>query len=134
MDPSQDWLLRQLTILTDGLRGLHDRSAKTEIPQPTDAINSDDILPAILKGMVENKQIDQAENLLFRCVENYPLVENFKIGLDFYNYLATLPRETLEEAGWSPKEIKDGVADLYYLIFEEDLNLDDFFKEDNTHG
>lgn len=134
MDPSQDWFLRQLTILTDGLRGLHDRNAKTEIPEPTDSISNDDVLPVILKGMVENKQIDQAENLLFRCVENYPLVENFQIGLDFYNHLATLPREALAEAGWTTREIKDGIADLYFLIFKEHLNIEDFFKEDNNHG
>lgn len=130
MDPSQDWFLRQLTILTDGLRGLHDRSAKIEIPEPTDSISNDDVLPAILKGMVANKQIDEAENLLFRCVENYPLVENIKIGLDFYNLLATMDPAELAEAGWSRQEIKEGVADLYELIYAETLDIDKIFEEE----
>ncbi len=130
MDPSQDWFMRQLMILTDGIRGTREKGAKIEIPEPTNAIANDNVLPEILKGMVANGQIDEAENLLFRCVENYPLVENFHIGLDFYKTLAALSSEDLTNAGWSKDEIMEGISDLYQLIFNETLEPEKIFREE----
>ncbi|MEG1496742.1 MAG: DUF6483 family protein [Clostridiales bacterium] len=130
MDPSQDWFLRQLMNLADGIQGIHSQSSKIEIPQPTNAVNSDEILPLILNGMIKSGKIDEAENLLFRCVENYPLVENYTIGLDFYAKLATMDADDLKAAGWSREEIKDGIADLHFLIFDEPLDRKTIFEEE----
>lgn len=123
MDPSQDWLLRMIYDLAAGMRASSERGTRTEIPRPTNSVSDDDMLPEILREMIAAGKLDEGENLLFRCVENYPLVENYTIGLDFYEALTLLPPEELAKAGWSIAEIKEGLGDLHRLIFNEPLDF-----------
>lgn len=125
MNLSNDWLMRQIANLGDGLQQLLKKDDRATIPQPTNAIADDEILSEILNGLVESGQIDEAENLLFRCIENYPLVENYKIGLDFYKSLILLDEKELNNAGWSKEEIKDGLNDLHIIIFDEPMSVDE---------
>ena len=122
MDPYQDWLLRTIYNVAAGLRGFQERGSRTEIPMPTNAVRDEDMLAEILREMIAAGKLDEAENLLFRCVENYPLVENYSIGLHFYEELTLLPEEELAAAGWTRQEIRDGLDDLHQLIFHEPLN------------
>lgn len=125
MDPSQDWLLRMINNLSAGMRACCESGTRSEIPKPTNSVQDDDMLPEILNEMIAAGKLNEAENLLFRCVENYPLTENYVIGLDFYEKLTLLPEVELTAAGWTWQEIKDGLADLHQLIFHEPLSLND---------
>ncbi|MGM9568270.1 MAG: DUF6483 family protein [Clostridia bacterium] len=127
MDPTKDWLLRTIITLTQGLSNQLSKGVRTEIPRPNNAVGDDEILPEILNEMIRAGKIDEAENLLFRCVENLPLTENYAIGLGFYETLSLLSDEELRISGWSRREIKEGIADLHRAVFHE---TPDFFEED----
>ncbi|MGI5873689.1 MAG: DUF6483 family protein [Bacillota bacterium] len=131
MDPTKDWLLRTIVTLGQALsRG--ERGTRTEIPRPDNALGDDDLLPEILNEMIAAGKLDEAENLLYRFIENYPLAENYGIGLDFYERLSRLSDEELARDGWSRREIRDGIADLHRLIFREEppFDLEDEDEED----
>lgn len=115
MDIYQDYLLRMIFDISRGV-GLLKRHEQAVIPTPTNELGDDDMLPEILRGLVSQGHIDEAENLLFRCLENYPLAENFNLGLQFYEYLARLDEAVLRQAGWSREEIRDGLQDLCILL------------------
>lgn len=127
MDPTKDWLLRTIITLTQGLGNQLGKGVRTEIPRPNNALGDDEILPEILNEMIRAGKIDEAENLLFRCVGNLPLAENYAIGLEFYETLSLLSDEELRISGWNRKEIKEGIADLHRAVFHE---TPDFLKED----
>jgi len=109
--------------LAQGMRACSERGARMEIPKPTNSVSDDDMLPEILQEMIAAGKLDEAENLLFLCVKNCPLAENYIIGLDFYEALTLLPEEELSASGWSREEIKEGLNDLHQLIFHEPLDL-----------
>lgn len=119
MDPTKDWLLRTIITLTQGLANQLGKGTRTEIPRPNNDLGDDDMLPEILTEMINAGKLDEGENLLFRCVENYPLAENYAVGLRFYQQLSNLSTEELENAGWTPQEIKEGIIDLHRLVFGE---------------
>ncbi len=119
MDPTQDWLLRSIITLAQALGGAKEKT-RVEIPEPSNALGDDDLLPEILKEMILCGKLDEAENLLYGFLERYPLVENYAIGLKFYEDLSRLSDERLKEDGWDRNEIKEGIADLHRLIFHED--------------
>lgn len=127
MDPTKDWLLRTIVTLSQGLADHRNKGIRSEIPRPNNAVGDDEVLPEILKEMIGAGKIDEAENLLFRCIENVPLAENYAIGLGFYETLSLLSDEELCRAGWSRREIKEGLGDLHRAVFHE---TPDFLKED----
>lgn len=130
MDPSRDWLLRMIYTLGQSFETASTKGTRTVIPRPNNAVSDDDLLPEILKEMVQAGKLNEAENLLFRCIENYPLNENYMLGLKFYASLTELSDEEFADAGWSRNEIKDGICDLHSLIFGEypKLDLEDLQK------
>lgn len=130
MDPTKDWLLRTIFTLAQGLSAFSQKGTRTEIPRPNDELGDDDMLPEILREMIRAGKFDDAENLLFRCAENYPLAENYRMGLDFYKELSMLEDEELAGAGWSRQEIKEGISDLHKLIFHEELNFEEIPEEE----
>lgn len=127
MDPTKDWLLRTIITLSQGAANQRSKGTRTEIPRPNNAIGDDEILIEILREMIEAGKINEAENLLFRCIENYPLAENYTMGLHFYETLTLLSDEELNRAGWSREEIQEGIIDLHRAVFHETLDLS---KED----
>lgn len=120
MDPYKDWLLRSIFTLAQGLSAHVSKGVRTEIPRPNNEIGDDDMLPEILSEMVMAGKLDEAENLLFRSVENYPLLENYAIGLRFYEQLTALSDEELAKSNWTRDEIKEGLMDLYDKVKNEE--------------
>lgn len=116
MDPYKDWLLRSIFTLAQGLSAHVSKGTRTEIPRPNNEIGDDEMLPEILSEMIQAGKLDEAENLLFRSVENYPLIENYTIGLRFYEQLSALSDEELAQSNWTRDEIKNGLMDLYDMI------------------
>lgn len=117
MDPYKDWLLRSIFTLAQGLSA-NAKGTRTEIPRPNNEITDDEMLPEILSEMIGAGKLDEAENLLFRAVENYPLMENGAIGLNFYEQIAALSDEELAKCNWTRDEIREGLMDLYRKIEE----------------
>lgn len=127
MDPTKDWLLRTIITLTQGMANQLGKGIRAEIPRPNNTVGDDEMLPEILNEMIGAGKIDEAEDLLFRCVENMPLAENYTIGLHFYEKLSLLSDDELQRAGWSRQEIKEGLVDLHRAIFHE---TPDFLMEE----
>lgn len=114
-----DYLMRMILDITRGVNTLLKKAEHPTIPTPTNELGDDELLPEILKGLVSQGHIDEAENLLFRCLENYPLAENFALGLQFYEMLIAMDESELAAAGWSQDEIKEGLQDLCALLEPE---------------
>lgn len=116
MDPYKDWLLRSIFTLAQALSAHGVKGTRTEIPRPSNEIKDDEMLPEILSEMIGAGKLDEAENLLFQAIENYPLIENGIIGLHFYEELAALSDEDLAKSNWTREEIKEGLMDLHRKI------------------
>lgn len=65
-----------------------------------------------LVDMVDNGEINLAENLLFAKIEENHLYDMLELGLDFYVYLSSKSDDFLEEHNFSRQEISDGLEDL----------------------
>lgn len=114
MDPYKDWLLRSIFTLAQGLSTM--KGTRTEIPRPDNEIGDDEMLSEILSEMIGAGKLDEAENLLFQAIGNYPLMENAAIGLHFYEEIAALSDEELAKCNWTREEIKEGLTDLCQII------------------
>lgn len=61
-----------------------------------------------LQQMVDNGEINEAENLLFEEVEKNQSVSNLAVANLFYNYLSLVPKERLLDCNYSEQEIQEG--------------------------
>lgn len=62
--------------------------------------------------MVDDGEINLAENLLFEKIQENPSCDMLELGLDFYVYLNSKSDNFLEENNFSRQEISDGLEDL----------------------
>ena len=83
---------------------------------------SDDgnVLSGIIRSLVHQNKINQAENLLFEQLEENPSKENLFIALGFYAMIGKKTEEELLEADFSKEEIEDGISDIKRLYNVED--------------
>lgn len=65
-----------------------------------------------LYDLVDNGEINLAENILYDKIDKERSLDLFKVGVDFYVYLNTKSDEFLEENNFSRQEIVDGLEDL----------------------
>lgn len=68
-----------------------------------------------LHDLVDNGEINKAEDMLFTEMEKAKSPEYLEIGVDFYGYLNDLPDEFLDENNFSRQEITEGVRDMQKL-------------------
>ncbi|HIR28800.1 MAG TPA: hypothetical protein IAB84_12600 [Candidatus Choladousia intestinigallinarum] len=87
-----------------------------------------------LKNLVEEKKINEAENLLYEYLDELDQDENraFGLALLFYDLLTGLSDEYLEESGYTREEVTEGVtaaASRYgYERFAQELMEGDWDK------
>lgn len=87
-----------------------------------------------LKNLVEEKKINEAENLLYEYLDELDQDENRASGLAllFYDLLTGLSDEYLEESGYTREEVTEGVtaaASRYgYERFAQELMEGDWDK------
>lgn len=68
-----------------------------------------------LVKLAEEGRIDEAENLLFREVEEKRDVERLNTAIRFYSYLNSVDGNQLKHSGFSKEEIRDGFSDICAL-------------------
>lgn len=76
-----------------------------------------EFLNRLLK-MVENGEINDAEDKLFERVEEEKSEPMLAVALEFYNCLSLLPKERLESCDYSHEEIAEGlnaIKDIYII-------------------
>ncbi len=118
---NKDYLMRMLDDMNKmAARLMLKKVVKEDELRSTVEAGDGDMLPLILKGLVNEGNIDPAENLLFRFSELYPTRELFQVGLDFYAYLNKMEDEELTKAGWDRKEIHEGLTDFAALFPPEE--------------
>ena len=77
--------------------------------------SSEQFLLYQLEKLVLQKQINQAENLLFQQLEETPTKEYFAVALQFYQLLQQMTDSALEECNFSRQEIMEGLRDIEKL-------------------
>lgn len=72
----------------------------------------DYVIKALLTRLVSEGKINEAENLLFKTVEENPSPQMMKLSLEFYKDLGKKTEEELEACGFSKEEIVEGLTDI----------------------
>jgi len=74
-----------------------------------------DLFYVLLCKMIDDKKINEAENLLFEMLE-VNNQDHLIIATDFYNRLSNLTDKELEEADFSKYEISNGINEIKTLF------------------
>ncbi|MCH5300660.1 MAG: hypothetical protein J1E56_05000 [Ruminococcus sp.] len=75
----------------------------------------------ILRKLVDEGKINEAENLLFSEIEKNKDIELLEVALDFYGYLNEKEDNFLEENGFSHQEILEGLQDIQKMYNIEEI-------------
>ena len=111
----QDYILRQIEILTQGIRRVF--FGKREKGAAAFAVSG--ALPGALwytrvLERLEAGDVNGAENLLFALMDPAE-PQGLLAALDFYNRLRRIPEERLLESGFSLAEVEQGLLDAAAL-------------------
>ena len=107
-----DFLMRQIEFITTAVAEIvfSKPSSKYEIQNEVRQLESD-LLYALLCKMLDKKDINGAENLLFDMIESENH-DHLLIATDFYNKVSHMSDEELIEADFSKSEIERGLNDV----------------------
>lgn len=83
-----------------------------------------------MKMLVDNYEINQAENLLFDNID-IDNIEDLKLALLFYQYVNDKDNEFLKKSNYSREEIEQGIKDIAKKYGYE--NIVDLFLMWNTN-
>ncbi len=83
-----------------------------------------------MKMLVDNYEINQAENLLFDNID-IDNIEDLKLALLFYQYINDKDNEFLKKSNYSREEIEQGIKDISKKYGYE--NIVDLFLMWNTN-
>jgi len=118
----KDYLVRQIELMTESIACLvlnTKTSVKQEVYSETSQAESD-LLHVLLCGLIEQKRINDAENLLFDSLNpnNY---NHLAVAMDFYNRVNNMTDEELEDADFSREEIAEGLDEVRTILELEDM-------------
>lgn len=110
-----DYVIRQIEIMVkyiaETVLGKNKKDYNITVESLYDTDNSgDDTI--YLYQLVDNGEINLAENLLFDKIQEQKTVGLLETGLSFYIYINSKTDEFLEEHDFSRQEIIDGLNDL----------------------
>ncbi len=107
----KDWLVDQIEGIINLVAKvfLHKEDASYQVSDTN--LSDEDLLYITLNNMVEKREINEAENLLFNEVTTLN-EKNLAIAVNFYSKLNQLNDETLQEANYSREEITQGLHDI----------------------
>jgi hypothetical protein len=108
----EDWIMRQIENLVNFLTTvvLNKKSTSYEVSKDN-IISETDILYKQLTDLINSKKINEAENLLFDKIDKNNK-RYLELAVDFYARLNKLDDNTLENSGFTRKEIEDGLMDV----------------------
>lgn len=119
-----DWIMRQIELMAQGLAKLFniEQSESESTIQQTVA---DYVERTIKKNLVEQldlflaeKNLCEAEDLLFACKEQFPNIDFTPIGKDMYSKMQIMTDEDLIKCNFPRGEIQDGLDELLRIIAE----------------
>lgn len=121
---TQDWLMRQIEIISRTLAKLFfDKDTTEYVIIDYQQLTETDVIHKELLKLIDEKKINEAENLLFEKIEsevekNPESRKYLEAAIDFYSRLNDLSDKTLNECGFERAEIDEGireVADIYNI-------------------
>ena len=108
----KDWFMRQLKLCVDMAASLILGKEFTPYQiNDLENLTEADNLHRQLVALLDEKDIDSAEDLLFESVDPDD-GEIFHVGLDFYDRLNQFTDGQLAQMDFSREEIRDGLADF----------------------
>lgn len=115
----QDFIMRQVEDMTRFLSLLifGKSSSSEEVDLEEYYGSGEHSLRNTLQQMIDEGNINRAEDLLFEAIEREPSKGNFAVALAFYKTLSELEDEELEAHDFSRQEIFEGLDAIkaYYL-------------------
>ena len=115
---NNDYILRQIEWMGRGLRQLvyqDQEDLSEEVFNEQGVFSGKNYLPHLLRRLVSEGHIGQAEDALFAHVEREPDAAHLEIAVEFYASLAQLDDDALEAGGFSREEIAEGLHDVKAL-------------------
>jgi hypothetical protein len=97
----------------------HKDSSTLEIVDEQGLISESGLLYCKLKALLHDGKINEAENLLFKEVEQNATAENMMVAVQFYNDLQQFDDSSLLNCDFSRQEIVDGIKAIR-KIFEHE--------------
>ena len=111
-----DYLMRQIELLSNALgKMLFQKDITIDegaIIDDQGTISQGYLLLYQLKGMVREKRVNEAEDLLFDTIEKEPREEFLQSAVDFYADLQQMSDEELADCDFSREEIREGFSDI----------------------
>ncbi len=112
MIESNDWLLKQINVVSDFLQKLFtDMEENRNLKENEEYQRESFEFERLLENMIDNDQINEAENLLFEKLETNNLMYA-TIATRFYDKLKSLSDEKLQRSNYSREEILQGLNDM----------------------
>lgn len=118
-----DYIMREIGRLTQML-GMILTGRKVEVEEFIDEhglVTGDALILQTLLKMVEDGDINAAENLLFEHLDAEPRHTLLEVAIRFYSRLNTLDDEQLERCDYSREEIADGLRMVERRYISTDL-------------
>ena len=110
-----DYILKQIEMSTKFLAKLIFGKESPEYRlQYDETANAEpaDLLCLTLRRMIDEGQINEAENLLYENIKREARAEYLEIAIDFYDRLSRLDENTLDECDFSRSEILEGLENV----------------------
>lgn len=79
-------------------------------------LDSSDMLLVLLRKLVYEGKINEAEDKLFKEIESKPFEGIYNVGIKFYNMLLEKSDEELNKANFSRDEVYQGISDIKKII------------------
>ena len=113
-----DYIMRQIDLLSRGLAKVlfnRDMETEEEIVDEQGGFSESGLLLHMVKKLLLEKKINEAENLLFETIEEDPQEDYLKTALYFYERLDNMSDEELAAVDFSREEIADGLREIQRL-------------------
>jgi len=113
-----DYIQRQIEIITRSLaaaifhKDISMGMAEESVFSESFTISGEDMLIFMLTKYMNERKLNEAENYLFRALEENPSDNVLSIGFDFYENLKSLDDDILAACNFSREEIEQGIADM----------------------
>lgn len=110
-----DYILKQIEMSTKFLAKLIFGKESPEYKLQYDEIANAkpiDLLCLTLRRMIDEGEINEAENLLYENIEREARAEYLEIAIDFYDRLSKLSADRLDECDFSRAEIFEGLENV----------------------
>jgi len=112
----KDYLMRQIEGITTAIAELifNKPSSRYEMQSEVRQLESD-LLYVLLNKMLDENNINGAENLLFEMLDTSNQ-DHLAIATDFYKRLNNFTDKQLEEADFTRNEVSDGINEIKTIL------------------